>query len=72
DGEVLVSGPIVALGYHNLPEKTAKAFTDGWFHTGDIGEFDEKNYLRITDRKRDLFKTSGGKYVAPQKVEATL
>lgn len=72
DGEVLVSGPIVARGYHNLPEKTAKAFTDGWFHTGDIGEFDEKNYLRITDRKRDLFKTSGGKYVAPQKVEATL
>lgn len=72
DGEILVSGPIVARGYHGMPEKTAKAFTDGWFHTGDIGEFDEMNYLRITDRKRDLFKTSGGKYVAPQKVEATL
>ncbi|MCP2377400.1 AMP-dependent synthetase/ligase [Cutibacterium modestum] len=72
DGEVLVAGPIVARGYHNLPEKTVEAFTDGWFHTGDIGEFDEENYLRITDRKRDLFKTSGGKYVAPQKVEATL
>ncbi|MDO4413086.1 long-chain fatty acid--CoA ligase [Cutibacterium sp.] len=72
DGEILVSGPIVARGYHHLPDMTAEAFTDGWFHTGDIGEFDEMNYLRITDRKRDLFKTSGGKYVAPQKVEATL
>lgn len=72
DGEVLVSGPIVARGYHNLPEKTADTFRDGWFHTGDIGELDEVDYLRITDRKRDLFKTSGGKYVAPQKVEATL
>ncbi|AZZ42519.1 long-chain fatty acid--CoA ligase [Acidipropionibacterium jensenii] len=72
DGEVLVRGPIVARGYHNLPEKTAESFVDGWFHTGDIGEFDETGSLHITDRKRDLFKTSGGKYVAPQKVEAAL
>ncbi len=72
DGEVLVRGPIVARGYHNLPEKTAESFVDGWFRTGDIGEFDEDGCLHITDRKRDLFKTSGGKYVAPQKVEAAL
>lgn len=72
DGEVLVSGPIVARGYHNLPEQTSQAFVDGWFHTGDIGEFGADGCLHITDRKRDLFKTSGGKYIAPQKVEAAL
>jgi len=72
DGELLLRGPTIATGYHNMPEETAKAFTDGWFHTGDIGQFDEDGYLRITDRKKDLMKTSNGKYVAPQKVESTL
>lgn len=72
DGEVLVKGPCVASGYHNLPEVEAEAFTDGWFHTGDIGEIDERGCLRITDRKKDLMKTSGGKYVAPQKVEGAI
>jgi long-chain acyl-CoA synthetase len=72
DGEVLVSGPIVARGYHEMPEKTAETFADGWYHTGDIGHFDEDGYLVVTERKRDLIKTSGGKYIAPQKVETTL
>ena len=67
-----IRGPIVARGYHHLPELTVEAFENGWFHTGDIGEFDEQNNLYITDRKKDLIKTSGGKYVAPQKVEASL
>jgi long-chain fatty-acid coA ligase (AMP-binding enzyme) (long-chain-fatty-acid---coA ligase) len=72
DGEVLLRGPIITPGYHNLPDITAEVFSDGWYHTGDLGEFDAEGNLVITDRKKDLFKTSGGKYIAPQKVEAAI
>ncbi|MBT2379615.1 AMP-binding protein [Streptomyces sp. ISL-111] len=70
DGEVLLRGPGVMRGYHNLPDKTAEVLeSDGWFRTGDIGDVDEDGYVRITDRKKDVFKTSGGKYVAPTEIE---
>ncbi|MFT5021802.1 MAG: long-chain acyl-CoA synthetase, partial [Colwellia sp.] len=72
DGEICVKGPQVMLGYYKEPEKTAEVIVNGYFHTGDIGEIDADGFLKITDRKKEMFKTSGGKYVAPQLLENRL
>ncbi len=69
DGEICVKGPSVMMGYYKKPDLTAETIIDGWLHTGDIGVFEDDKYLKITDRKKELFKTSGGKYVAPQPIE---
>ncbi|MBZ5647325.1 MAG: long-chain fatty acid--CoA ligase [Acidobacteriia bacterium] len=72
DGEILVKGPSIFPGYWNMPDETKNAFVDGWFKTGDIGILDQDGFLAITDRKRDLLKTSGGKFIAPQPIEVAL
>jgi len=72
DSEILVQGPNVMMGYYKDEEKTAEVIKDGWFHTGDIGEIDGDGFLKITDRKKEMFKTSGGKYVSPALLENAL
>ena len=69
DGEICVAGPSVMKGYYKRPDLTAETIINGWLHTGDIGVIEDGKYLKITDRKKELFKTSGGKYVAPQPIE---
>ena len=72
DGEILVKGPQVMMGYYKDEEKTNEVLKNDYFHTGDIGEIDDEGFLKITDRKKEMFKTSGGKYVAPQLIENTM
>ncbi len=72
DGEICVKGPSMMVGYYKRPDLTAETIIDGWLHTGDIGVFEDNTFLRITDRKKELFKTSGGKYVAPSAIENKL
>jgi long-chain acyl-CoA synthetase len=72
DGEILVRGPSIFKAYWNRPEETQQAFEDGWFKTGDIGNIDADGYLSVTDRKKELIKTSGGKFIAPQPIENSL
>jgi long-chain acyl-CoA synthetase len=72
DGEILVRGPSVFRAYWNRPEETKNAFADGWFKTGDIGNLDREGFLSVTDRKKDMLKTSGGKFIAPQPIENSL
>ncbi len=72
DSEILVRGPSIFRGYWNRPEETINAFADGWFKTGDIGNLDDEGFLSVTDRKKDLLKTSGGKFIAPQPIENSI